>query len=148
MPKLVWMSYMCPPKTGYQAIKEINNIRDVKRYLQVATIARDGLLVVKRDMPFSPTRDCIVIPRNVPHRILTSLHIQLNHPSYHQLRTVVHRYFFALDKAIEIVSDNCFHYAALRKTPHTATEQTTSEPQVVIGVSFAADVMRRERQYI
>lgn len=137
-------------KQGTRPSKKLNNIRDVKRYLQVATIAHDGLLVVKRDSPFSPTRDCIIVPRNVLHGILTSLHVQLNHPSCHQLRTVVNRYFFALDmdKAVEIVSENCFHCAALRKATHTATEQTTSEPQVAIGVSFAADVMRRERQFI
>lgn len=84
------------------------NIHVIKHYLQVAPIARGGLLVVKIGMAFSPTRDCIVIPRYVIHGILTSLHIQLNHPSCHQQQTVVPRYFFALDmdKAIEIVSDN------------------------------------------
>lgn len=124
MPRLA--SCICPPKTWYQTIKNLN-IHDIKHYLQVAPIARGGLLVVKIGMPFSPTRDCIVIPRYVIHGILTSLHIQLNHPSCHHQQTVVPRYFFALDmdKAIEIVSDNWFHRAALRKTPQTADDFRT-----------------------
>jgi hypothetical protein len=53
-----------------------------------------------------------------------------------------------MDKAVELVSKNCFHCAALQKSPQMAIEQTTSDPQVVIGVSFAADVVRRESQFI
>ena len=34
---------------GTHPSKKLTNIRDVKRYLQVATIARDGLLVVRCD---------------------------------------------------------------------------------------------------
>lgn len=111
--------------------------------MQVAPIARGGLLVVKIGMPFSPTRDCIVIPRYVIHGILTSLHIQLNHPSCHQQQTVVPRYFFALDMDKAIGTD--FIVLPYVKRPK---RQTTSEPQVAIGISFAADIMRRERQYI
>ena len=56
-------------------------MRDVKRYLNVATIAKDGLLVVKRNEPLTPTRECIVVPRQVLEGLLTTLHIQLSHPS-------------------------------------------------------------------
>ena len=41
-------------KQGTRPSKKLNNIKDVKRYLNVATIARDGLLVVKRTDPLCP----------------------------------------------------------------------------------------------
>ena len=41
----------------------MTNAKYVKRYLNVATIARDGLLVVKRNDPLSPTRECIGLYR-------------------------------------------------------------------------------------
>ena len=158
--RLAWLAIQteCPDlrrvcahlRQGTRPSKRLNNIRDVKRYLQVATIARDGLLVEKRDVPFSPSRECNVIPRDILHGILTSLHLQLNHPSCHQLRTVVNRYFYALDiyKAIDNVSNVCLHCASLRKTPRTVIDQSTSYPPVAIGVSFAAVVMRREHQFV
>ena len=36
---------------GTRPSKKLNNIKDVKRYLNIATIASDGLLVVKRNEP-------------------------------------------------------------------------------------------------
>ena len=63
---------------GTRPSKKVTNAKDVKRYLNVATIARDGLLVVKRNDPLSPTRECIIVPRNVLDGLVTALHIQLS----------------------------------------------------------------------
>ena len=48
---------------GTRPSKKLTNVKDVKRYLNVATIAKDGLLVVKRNEPFAPSRECIIVPR-------------------------------------------------------------------------------------
>ena len=45
--------------------KKLTNIKDVKRHLNVATIASDGFLVVKRNETLVPTRECIIVPRQV-----------------------------------------------------------------------------------
>ena len=82
---------------GTRQSKKRINIKDVKRYLNVVTIARDGLLIVKRDEPLVPSRECIIVPRQVLERLLTALHIQLRHPSSHQLKAVTKRYLYALD---------------------------------------------------
>ena len=94
---------------GTRPSRKLTNVKDVKRYLQVASVASDGLLVVKRHEPLSPSRECIVVPRQALDGLLTALHIQLNHPSSHQLKTVVKRYLYALDidKAIANISDGC-----------------------------------------
>lgn len=137
-------------KQGTRPSKRLTNIKDVKRYLNVTAIGKDGLLVVKRNDPLAPMRECIIVPRQVLDGFLTSLHIKLDHPSCHQFKTVIHRYFFALDmdKAIEGVSGNCHQCASLRKIPHVVKEQSTGDPPPTIGSIFAADVIKRERQLI
>ena len=135
---------------GTRPSRKMTKIKDIKRYLQSAAIARDGLLVVRRDQPFSPPRECIVVPRNILDGLLTSLHLQLDHPTYSQLKSVVNRYFFALDmdSALQRVTGCCHQCASLRSLPSVLTPQSTGDPPDAVGVSFAADVIRRSRQMI
>ena len=135
---------------GTRPSKKLTNVKDVKRYLKVVTIAPDGLLVVKREEPFETSRSCIVVPRKIIHGLLTSYHIQLQHPTATQLKSVVRRFFFALDldKAISEVSSSCHHCASIQKVPNELLTQSTTHPPEAVGVSFAADVVKRERQLI
>ncbi|XP_014678553.1 PREDICTED: uncharacterized protein LOC106818350 [Priapulus caudatus] len=135
---------------GTRPSKKATSIKDIKRYLNVATLARDGLLVVRRNEPFVSARECIVVPRQVLEGLLTAIHIKLDHPSCHQLKNVFHRYFYALDmdKAIQSITSACHQCAALVKIPHTLVQQSTGDPPVAVGVAFAADVLRRERQLV
>lgn len=137
-------------KQGTRPSKKSTNIKDVKRYLHVASLSRDGLIVAKKDVPFCPSRECIVIPRPVIHGLLSALHVKLNHPSRHQLKQVVSRYFYALDldKALDQCSQSCHLCTSLRKIPSHIIEQSTSEPPAAVGISFAADVIKRNRQLI
>ena len=135
---------------GTRPSRKITNIKDVKRYLQVATIAKHGLLVVRREDTFAPTRECIILPRAVVEGVLTALHIRLSHPTSHQLKSVIHRYFYALDmdKSIDKVTNRCHQCASLKQVPHTLIQQSTEDPPEAVGVSFAADVLKRERHLI
>ena len=81
---------------GTRPSKKLTNIKDVKRYLNVATIASDGLLVAKRNEPLVPTRECMIVPHQVLDGLLTALHIQLSHLSSCRLKLVTRRYLFAL----------------------------------------------------
>ena len=104
---------------GTRPSRKLTNVRDVKRYLKVATVAANGLLVVKHDAPFEHSKDRIIIPRQVLHGFLMSLHIQLSHPTAHQLRQVSRRYFFALDmeKAVEDITSGCHQCTSLKQQP-------------------------------
>ena len=135
---------------GTRPSKKTTNVRDVKRYLNVTTISADGLLIVKRNDPLCPTRECIVVPRQVLDGLLTALHLQLSHPTAYQLKKVVSRYFYALDieKAVDNVTTGCHTCAALKHVPNIATEQTTTDPPSAVGATFAADIMKRARQLI
>ena len=112
-------------KQGTRPSKKLTNIKDVKRYLNLVSISRDGLLVVKRDEPFAAPRECIVIPRSVVDGFLAALHVKLDHPSRHQMKLVSQRYFFALDldKALERCSQCCHLCSSLKKVPSSLVEQ-------------------------
>ena len=137
-------------KQGTRPSKKLTNIKDVKRYLNLVSISRDGLLVVKRDEPFAKPRECIVIPRPVLDGFLSALHVKLNHPSRHQMKLVIQRYFFALDldKSLDRCSQCCHLCSSLKKVPTSLVEQSTSDPPDGIGISFAADILKRYRQLI
>ena len=75
-----------------------------------------------------------------------------NRPVWHAGRsgTPHRRYLYALDmdKTIELVTNSCHQCASLKKVPHTLLEQSTGDPPEVVGVAFAADVLKRERQLV
>ena len=48
---------------GTRPSKKFSNVKDVKRYLNVATIAKYGLLVVKRDEPPAPSCERTIFTR-------------------------------------------------------------------------------------
>ena len=87
-------------KQGTRSSKKLTNVRDVRRYLSSTTLARDGVIVVRHDMPFAPSRELIVVPRQVLDGLLTALNLKLSHPIKHQLKLVVRRNFYALDHVI------------------------------------------------
>ena len=139
-----------PTLNKAHALQRNFNIRDVKRYLNSVSIASDGLLVVKRTLPFAPVADAIVVPRSVLDGLLTAFHIKLNHPSRHQFQMVLQRQFLALDMndAISRVTSACHTCASLRSFPSSLVHQSSEDPPEVVGISFAADVIKRHRQLI
>lgn len=79
-----------------------------------------------------------------------TIHIKLDHPSKRQLQIVMQRHFFALDMsaAITRVSDSCYTCASLKKFPTSLASQSSEDPPEAVGVSFAAGIIRRSRQFI
>lgn len=53
--------------------KTLTNIRDVKRYLNIATIARDGLLVARSSDPLQPPTELIIVPHSLLDGLVTAL---------------------------------------------------------------------------
>ena len=47
---------------GTRPSRKLTNIRDIKRYLNVASLAHDGLLVVRKDQPLTLHKDQIIVP--------------------------------------------------------------------------------------
>ena len=105
---------------------------------------------MKRDEPFAKPRECIVISRPVIDGFLSALHVKLNHPSRHQMKLVIQRYFFALDldKSLDRCSQCCHLCSSLKKVPPSLVEQSTSDPPDGIGISFSMDIIKHYRQLI
>jgi hypothetical protein len=137
-------------RQGTRPSKKQHNVKRIKRYLQVATIAHDGLLVVKRREPLSSVKQLVIIPQQLLNGFLTALHIRLQHPSLYQLKKVVRRYFYALDMdaALAEVAGSCHQCIALQNVPRMMLPQSTTDVPTGVGTAFAADVLKRERQLI
>ena len=90
--------------------------------------------------------ETIVVPRSA----LTALHIKLNHPFCPRFQMVLQRQFFDLDmnNAISRVTTACHTCASQTSFPHSLVKQSSDDPPEVLGVSFAADVIKRYRQLI
>ena len=134
---------------GGRPRKKENKLRDVKTYLQKVVIAKDGLLVVRDILPFQLEGERIVVPKKFVQGLLTAIHLRFGHPSAHQLKQLVRRYFYAinLDKCAEDVSASCDTCNSLKFVPEELCVHSTSIPTAV-GTMFAFDVLRRERQLI
>ena len=83
-------------KQGTRPSKKSTNVKDIERYLSVASISRDGMLVVRRNDPLVPSTELIIIPRSVLDGLITALHIKLDHLSRHQLELVIKVNFMPL----------------------------------------------------
>ena len=53
-----------------------------------------------------------------------------------------------MDKAVNRVTTNCHHCASLRTVPTTVVKQSTNPPPETAGISFAAGVIKRAKQFI
>ena len=84
-------------KQGTRPSKKLTNIKDVKRYSRVSSIAKDNLLTVHRHDPLAPSTEIIIVSRSVLNGLVTALPIKLNHPCKHQLQLVMRHHFFAFD---------------------------------------------------
>ena len=91
-----------------------------------------GLLVVKRNEPLVPTRECIIVPRQVLDSLLSALHFYLSH----QLM-VTQRYLFAvvIDNAVDRVTTSYKLRALLRTAPTTVIKQSTNLPPETVGIN-------------
>ena len=127
-----------------------SNIPLVKRYLRVCTVGRNGLLVVRKEMPFTAVRDLIVIPQKALPGLISALHLRLQHPTKSQMIKLFHRYFYAFDANAAIMNacTVCPQCAAMIHLPREIEEFTTSDSPQKLGVTFACDVLRRAKQHI
>ena len=140
-------------KDGRVPSRKQKGITDVKRYLNQCKLSKspaDGLIVVEQELPLQVSRQRIVVPRSIIDGLLTALHLQLRHPSKHQLKQVFCRAFFALDvdQALSRVVDSCHSCASLKKVPAQFKEQSSTKPDCKLGASRAGDIINRENQSI
>ena len=137
-------------KQGTTPSKKDTKIKDVKRYLQIARVARDGLLVVYQHSSVAGRSEKIVVPRSYLHGLLECLHLKLNHPSKSQLRQVFTRAYYALnlEEVLDAVSKGCHTCVSLADMPNRFLQQTSTTVPTAVGSNFSADVVVRSGQHV
>ena len=135
---------------GTRPSRKVKHITDVRRYLEFCSLNSDGLLVCRKPDPYVIQRELIVVPADVLHGLLTALHLYFNHASMLQLKKVFDRYFYALNvqDSLKDVVDSCMQCTGLKKLPKEMFTQSASPSAEAPGQSFAADVIRRNKQCI
>ena len=135
---------------GNRPGKKATKMRDVKTYLQKVVIASDGLLVVRDCLPFQRDHERIVVPQSLVQGLITAFHLRLGHPSAYQLKKVLMRYFYAinLEDHVTFITKSCDLCSSLKFIPEGLCDQTSVSPPTKVGVSFAFDVIKREKQLI
>lgn len=53
-----------------------------------------------------------------------------------------------MDAALQRTAEGCHQCASLRKVPMVVIKQSIGDPPEVVGALFAADVLRREHQFV
>ena len=137
-------------KQGTRPSKKLTNVWDVKRYLNSVSIASDGLLLVKRTLPFTPVADAIVVPRSVLDGLLPpSISNSTIRPAISfKWSSNVSSSLPDMNDAISRVTSACHTCTSLRSFPSSLVHQSSEDPPEVVGISFAADVIKRHRQLI
>ena len=135
-------------KQGTKPSRKSTKIGDVKRYLQVARVAKDGLLIVESHLPSVGKVEKIVVPRDYLHGLLECLHLKLQHPSKSQLRLVFNRAYYALnlEAALSTVSQSCHVCLSLADMPNKFMKQSITTKPSAVGSNYSADVVTRYGQ--
>ena len=141
-----------PPKAIGKNTGEYWN--DVRQYCRDATIAKDGLLVVKSKpdvLSGNVVRERIVIPKPLIPALLYHIHNHdANHPVRSQQKSFFQRQFYAitLDKHLDLLYKNCYKCSVVIKLPKeiilNETKTDVNSPQT----HFHADVIKRSSQNI
>ena len=107
--------------------KKITSLKDWKHYLNVATIAWDGLLGVPGGHPIAATNHCIVALCQVLDGMLEAIQLQLSHRHAANSRPC---YLFALDMApaIHRVTEAWYQCLSLHRVSQIVVPQVSTCP--------------------
>ena len=141
-----------PPKAMGKTAGEFYN--DVRQYCRDASIAKDGILIVKVQpdaLSGNIERDRIVIPKPLVPAVLYHMHNHNDaHPTKSQQKQLFQRQFYAihLDKHLELLYENCYKCSVIQKIPKEAIINETKTEANGPGTHFHADVVKRSKQSI
>ena len=135
---------------GTRPSRKVRDLKNLRRYLTVASIDDQGLLVVYKQIPGLPHRALIIVPVDILPGIVTALHLHFKHAAKSQLKLVFSRFFFTIksDTVIDQIVDKCDFCKLVKAVPAEVFDQSLSISASSPGQVFYADVLRRNRQKI
>ena len=138
--------------TGTKLSAKKKHTGDVKKYLRLCKVNKEGLLVVERQMPFQARpAELIVIPRSYAPNICRIIHNKLDHPVPNQMKKLFNKSYFTLDSdtVLKEVYDTCeVPCQASRILPKETMEYKTETKPLTAGSFLNADVMEEAQQKI
>ena len=136
--------------SGTRPGRKEKNLKDLRRYFQIAAISDSELLIHRKTNPYGKDFELIIIPKNLAMGVISALHIQLGHPTRSQLKKVWDKHFFALDsnQFIDECTESCPLCTSFMKLPKEIFQHSTRPIPTMVGTLFSADVVRREGQKI
>ena len=104
---------------GTRPSRKSRNLKNLRRYLNVATVNDQGLIVMSKSDPYLGLRHLTVVPDTILHGLLTALHLCFKHASKSQLTQLFNRHFFGIKSAhaIKQVVKNCEQYNPMKVIP-------------------------------
>ncbi len=135
---------------GTKPSRKARNLKHLRKYLNVATVDANGLIIVRKSTPLFHQQALIVVPYDILPGIITAMHQYLKHPTAHQLTQVFNRYFYGISSRsfIDDVVSNCSHCNSMKDIPKEIFTQRTSGTPSKPGEDFFADVLVRNKQHI
>ena len=125
---------------------------DVKKYLRLCKVNKEGLLVVEKQLPFqAKPAELIVIPRAYAPNLCRIIHNKLDHPVPSQMKKLFSKSYFTLDSdtILKEVYDTCeVPCQASRILPKEMMEYKTETKPLTAGSFLNADVMEEARQKV
>ena len=125
---------------------------DVKKYLKVCKVNKDGLLVAEKQRPLQARpSERIVIPRSYAPHICRIIHNKLDHPVPNQMKKLFDMSYFTLDSdaLLKEIYDTCeVPCQASRILPKEKMEFKTSTKPQAAGSFLNADVMEEAQQKV
>ena len=133
---------------GTRPSRKSKNLKDLRRFLLVATVNTQGLLVVKKMNPFIGEQDLIIVPSAILPGLITAIHIYFQHSTKHQTSKLFSRYFYGVnsDTVITNIVNACDTCNALKNIPSEIFEQSSNPSPSMPGSVYSADVIRRCKQ--
>ena len=125
---------------------------DVKLYLSKCSIDTNGLLIVKKTVPWKERPvELLVIPRQFGFTFLKAFHNKLNHPNTTQMKKLFSKQYFVIDQMnlIQKVYDTCsYPCQAMKILPKETLQFSTSTKPDYVGQYYNADVLEESNQKI
>ena len=137
-------------KSGTKIRWKEKNRYNVRKLINKATIAEDGLLVIMEQFPMElKPIETIVVPRDFSLSVVTLLHSEESnqHPSASQMLELTKRkyYIFNREKVIQEVCNSCLQGTARKKMSPSIVSLKTEMKSDCPGTYFNADAMIRNK---
>ena len=104
---------------GTKPGRKARHLQHLRKYLNVASVDDNGLIIVHKQDSSSHQRSLIVVPYDILPGIITALQLHLKHPARHQLTQVFNRYFFSITSSSVItnVVSQCGQCNSMKSIP-------------------------------